>query len=200
VVAFDKRTGAEKYRTGVELASYAGPVVAEVNGCRLGLYFARGGLLGFDPATGKVEFHYPWRARTRESVNASNPVVAGDRVLVTECYGAGSSLLKLKPGGYDIVWKDDSSERGKRPEGHWNTPIHVGGHVYGSSGRHENQAELRCVELATGKVKWRQPGLARSSLTLADGHFVVLTEYGQLLLVRVNPGRYEEVARADYGP
>ena len=41
--------------------------------------------------------------------------------------------------------------------------------------------------------------MARSQLMLADGHFVVLTEYGQLLLVRVNPKRYEVVARIDYG-
>jgi outer membrane protein assembly factor BamB len=199
VVAFDKRTGAEKYRTGDELASYAVPVVATIGGRRLGLYFARGGLLGFDPAGGKVEFHAPWRAGLRESVNASNPVVAGDRVLITECYGVGSALLNVRPGGCDVVWKDNPDARFKRLECHWNTPIHVDGYVYGSSGRHTNQAELRCVELESGKVMWRQPGLSRSSLTLADGHFIVLTEYGQLLLVRVSPKGYEEVGRIDFG-
>lgn len=199
IVAFDKRTGEEKYRTGDELASYSVPMVTTNNGRPLGLYFARGGLLGFDPDGGKVKFHYPWRARDRESVNAANPVVVGDQVLVTECYGAGSSLLKLKSGGYDVLWHDDAAARLKRLECHWNTPIHVDGYVYGSSGRHTAQAELRCVELASGKVQWRVPGLSRSQLTLADEHFLVLTEYGQLLLVRVNPKRYEEVARIDYG-
>jgi outer membrane protein assembly factor BamB len=200
IVAFDKRTGGEKYHTGDELASYSVPIVTTINGHPLGLYFARGGLLGFDPAGGKVEFHYPWRARIRESVNASSPVVVGDQVLITECYGTGSSLLKLKPGGYDVLWHDEPDSRQKRLECHWNTPIHVDGYVYGSSGRHEPQAELRCVELATGKVQWRVPRLTRSQLLLADGHFVVLTEYGELLLVRVNPKQYEEVARIDYGP
>lgn len=200
IVAFDKRTGEEKYRTGVELASYAVPMVTTINGRPLGLYFARGGLLGFHPAGGMVDFHYPWRARIRESVNAANPVVVGDNVLITECYGAGSTLLKLKPGGYDVVWRDDPADvRQKKLECHWNTPIHVDGYVYGSSGRHTPQAELRCLELATGKVQWRVPGLSRSQLMLADGHFLVLTEFGQLLLVRVNPKRYEEVARIDYG-
>ena len=46
---------------------------------------------------------------------------------------------------------------------------------------------------------WRKPDLSRASLLLVDRHFVVLTEYGQLLLVRVNPKQYEEVARVDYG-
>lgn len=199
IVAFDKRTGQEKYRTGDELASYVSPVVASIDGRRRAFYFARSGLLGFDPANGKVDFHFAWRARSRESVNASNPVVVGDRVLITECYGTGSALLKPKPGGCDVIWQDDPNQRFKRLMCHWNTPIHVAGYVYGSSGRHTNEAELRCVELATGKVMWREPGLSRSSLLLADGHFVILTEYGELMLVRVESKRYEEVARMDLG-
>jgi hypothetical protein len=80
---------------------------------------------------------------------------------------------------------------------HWMTPIHVEGYLYGSSGRHTNEADLRCIELATGKVMWREPGLTRSSLLLVDGHFVCLGEDGWLRLIRVNPKKYEEVARVE---
>ena len=74
------------------------------------------------------------------------------------------------------------------------TPVHADGYVYGSSGRHTKEAELRCVELATGKVAWKEPGLTRSSLLLVDGHFVCLGEDGWLRLLRVNPKKYDEVA------
>ena len=70
-----------KYATGDELASYSSPIVATIDGRRIGLYFARGGLVGFDPQTGKTCFHFPWRAKVEESVNAANPVVVGDKVL-----------------------------------------------------------------------------------------------------------------------
>src|SRR5207248_4846862 len=141
-------------------------------------------LVAFEPATGKVAFQFPWRSRHLESVNAANPVVVGDRILLTECYGNGAVLLRVTPGGPGVVWQDDPDSRRKRLECHWNTPIHVDGFVYGSSGRNAVAAELRCVELATGRVAWRQPGLPRASLLLVDGHFVVLTEVGQLLLVK----------------
>ncbi len=94
LVAFDKFTGKEKYRLGDELASYSSPIIARIKGKPLGLYFARGGLVGFDPATGKQSFHYPWRARTLECVNAATPLVVGDNVLISECYGVGSCLLE----------------------------------------------------------------------------------------------------------
>jgi outer membrane protein assembly factor BamB len=197
IVAFDKKTGKEKYRLSDEHASYSSPVVKKVGDRRLGLYFARGGLVGFEPATGKLDFHYPWRAKILESVNASNPVVVGDQVLVTECYEKGTAVLKLKPGAKpEEVWTDDDNDyRDKVLKCHWNTPIHVDGYVYGSSGRHENDAVLRCVELATGKVMWSQRGLERCSLTQIDGHFLCMCERGDLLLLKINPNKFEQVAK-----
>jgi outer membrane protein assembly factor BamB len=196
IVAFDKRSGKEVYRFSDELASYSSPVVTKIGDRRIGLYFARGGLVGFDPKAGKLEFRFPWRAKIEESVNASNPVVVGDKVLITECYGPGAALLKLQSGKCEPIWTDAEKDRDERSLAcHWNTPIHVDGYMYGCSGRHENEAKLRCVELATGKVMWQEPNLSRSSLTLIDGHFFCLTETGVLLLLKVNPKKYEVVAK-----
>jgi len=196
IVAFDKRTGKEKYRVSDELASYSSPIVTTIDGRRLGLYFARGGLIGFDPKTGKEDFRFPWRAKIEESVNASNPVVVGDQVLVSECYGPGTALVKVRAGKAEAVWTDGDKDRDdKSLKCHWNTPIHVDGYVYGSSGRHENEAQLRCVELATGKVMWQESNLSRASLTLIDGHFLCMTERGELLLLKVNPNKFERVAK-----
>jgi outer membrane protein assembly factor BamB len=195
IVAFDKYTGKVKYRVTDELAGYAGPVMATIGERRWGFVFARSGLVGFEPATGKVDFHYPWRARVLESVNASNPVVVGDRVFISECYGPGSALLEVKPGACKEVWTDADKVRDKSMMCHWNTPIHVDGYLYGCSGRHEANGELRCIELATGKVMWREPNLSRTSLLLVDGHFVCLGEDGVLRLLKVNPKKYDEVSQ-----
>ncbi len=196
IVGFDKRTGEVKYAAGDELASYASPTIATVGGQRTGLYFARGGLLGFDPQTGATRFHYPWRAKIEESVNAANPVVVGDRVLLTECYGPGAALLDVKGGKPAEVWSDADKDRlDKSMMCHWNTPIHANGFVYGSSGRHTEDADLRCVELATGDVKWREKRTTRCTLLGVDGHFVSLGEYGVLTLFKATPEKYEEVSR-----
>jgi outer membrane protein assembly factor BamB len=202
VVAFDKLTGKVKYRITDELASYSSPVLATIDGRRWCFVLARGGLVGFEPATGKVDFHFPWRSPYVESVNASNPVVVGDRVFLSETYdaprrpGPGGVLLKVKPGAEpEVVWSDEK----KRPEDkslrcHWMTPIHHDGYLYGCSGRHTSEAELRCVELATGKVMWSEPNLTRCSLLMVDGHFVCLGEDGVLRLLKVNPKKYDEVS------
>jgi len=77
---------------------------------------------------------------------------------------------------------------------HWNTAVYNEGFLYGSSGRYGNNAELRCVEWKTGKVRWSQPGLSRASLLYVDGHFVCLGEDGLLRLVEATEERYNQVA------
>jgi outer membrane protein assembly factor BamB len=197
VVAFDKHTGKIRYKITDEFASYASPVLATIGDRRWCFVFARGGLIGFEPGSGQVDFHFPWRARVLESVNASNPVVVGDRVFISETYGPGSALLRVRPGGCEPIWTDADKGRDKSMQCHWNTPIHHDGHLYGSSGRHSSNAELRCIELATGKVKWSEPDLTLASLLMVDRHLICLTERGLLLLLRVNPERYDEVSRLE---
>ncbi len=195
VVAFDKLTGKVLYRFSNELASYSSPVIISENGVDWGFLFARGGLIGFDPSVGKQRFFYPWRDGSLESVNASNPVIVGNQVLISETYGPGSSLLSFKENGMEVVWKDAERSRIRAMQTHWNTGIHHDGFFYGSSGRHSNNAELKCVEWKTGVEKWSVPNLTRSSLLYVDGHFLCLTEAGILFLFKANPERFELVTQ-----
>jgi outer membrane protein assembly factor BamB len=200
LVAFDKYTGRVKWKASDELASYASPVMATIDRRRLCLLFARGGLVGVEVKTGTVDFAFPWRSELEESANASNPVVVGNKVFLTECYSVGGALVEVKGTAARAVWTDKGKKRDKSLGCHWMTPIHVDGYLYGCTGRHKTEAELRCVELATGKVMWRKKDLTRCSLMLVDGHFVCLGEEGALKLLKVNPNRYEEVSSAELYP
>lgn len=198
VVAFDKRTGKVRYKITDELASYATPVLATIDKRRWCFAFARGGLIGFDPLLGKVDFQYPWRARSLESVNASTPVVIGNEVFISETYGPGSSLLKVQPGKADVVWNDDPMKREKAMLAHWNTPIYHEGYLYGCSGRHTENADLRCIEWKTGKVMWTVPRTTRVSLMYVDDHFISLGEFGDLLMFKANPEKFEPATHHIY--
>ena len=194
IVAFNKFTGKLVYSITDELASYSSLKLAKIGGRDWCFAFARGGLVGFEPKTGKVDFEYPWRARSLESVNASVPVVLGDQVFISETYGPGASMLRVSPGKSEVVWKDSDRVRAKVFQAHWNTPIHRDGFIYGSSGRHEYNAVLRCIDWKNGRVIWDREELTRTSLLYVDGHFVCQCETGELLLLKVNPKKFEQVA------
>ena len=122
----------------------------------------------------------------------------GDKVLLTECYGPGAAFIDLKGGKPKEVWTDAEKDRFDRSLAcHWSTPIHVNGFVYGSSGRESGEAETRCVELATGDVKWAKRKTLRSTFLLVDEHLIAMGESGTLSLIKVNPAKYDEVSKYD---
>ena len=115
IVALDKLTGKVKYKMGNDLASYSSLVSTRL---KVGdveqdvVYaFARSGLLGFTAKDGTEFLNFPYRARRLETVNASSPVIDGNRVLISECYELGGTLLdlsKIDPETKtpEIVWED----------------------------------------------------------------------------------------------
>ena len=187
IVAFNKISGQVIYQITDELASYASPILATIDQRRWCFMFTRGSLVGFNPLTGQIDFQYPWRDRKLESVNASNPVVVGNTVFISEAYGVGSSVLQFYPKGYKIIWSDLLSRREKAMMLHWNTAIHHQGYLYGCSGRHTQGSSLRCVELQTGRVMWSKPINERTSLLYINGYLISLGEFGRLMLIHVNP-------------
>ena len=80
---------------------------------------------------------------------------------------------------------------------HWSTPVCSGGCLYGLFGQAKFAlAPLECVDLATGEIKWSQTGLGPGGCTLVDGHILVLSDAGDLVLVKATPASYHEVGRA----
>ena len=119
VVGLDKATGREVWRAGDEWGpSYASPVPAVIHGQRRVFVFAggesdppTGGLMSIDPATGHVDFVFPWRSRTHESVNASCPVVFDNKVFISASYRTGSALVDVQPDFTHKVRVDDAGIR-----------------------------------------------------------------------------------------
>lgn len=209
--------------TGEEMVvSYSSPIISEIGGQRHLLCLLRQGLVSLDPESGRLNFRHWFRSRVHESVNAARPVVVGDQILLSAAYEVGAELLKVAPDGRSVsqVWKNRRSL-----QAHWSTPIHADGYVYGFSGRHENEGELRCVSLADGTVQWSTAGFegnlndlrldrttgkvlradtgeqvpypffGRGSLTRIGNRFIVLGERGTLAVAEVNPQKYVEHGR-----
>jgi outer membrane protein assembly factor BamB len=183
-------------------ASYSSPVAATVNGVRQIFCLMRQGLVALNPTNGTVTANYWFRARVNESVNAINPIVIEDAVLISAAYyKVGAVLLEVLPNnkGFHPIWRNTNLEI------HWTTPIYHDGYLYAFSGRNEPDARFRCVEYKTGNIRWDrderwQHGsdpatFGRGSAIMADGKLIVLGETGLLGLFRVNPDKPEELAR-----
>lgn len=217
VIAIDKMNGRMLWGAGEEWgASYASPIPATVHGKRRVFVFAggeseppTGGLIALDPANGAVDFSFPWRSKSYESVNASCPVIFGSSVFISASYKTGGALLDI---GADFKHKTawTTPEFGL----HFNTPVYKDGFLYGFDGRNEPDASLAAIDARTGKVAWRTTpeweetfeingtprkqvvGTFRGNLLWADGQFLVLGELGHLLWMDLTPKGHKEGSRA----
>lgn len=185
-------------------ASYSSPVAATIHGKRHILCLMRQGLVSVDPKTGGVNFSFWFRSPVNDSVNAMNPVVVDDLILISGAYyKIGSVLLRVAPDGKGV----EEAWRSTVLEIHWTTPIYRDGYLYAFSGRNEPDARFRCVEFKTGKLMWDRneswPShstptplvYGRGSGILADGKLIVLGEGGLLGLFKLNPQQPEEISR-----
>ncbi len=191
IVALARDTGKEVWRASDDAASYSSPVAVTVGGARRVVFFTREGIVVLDPARGTVVYRKRWRARMNASVNAATPVVAGDLLFISASYETGAIVLRIKKDGAEELWKSDDVL-----SNHYETSIFHDGYLYGFDGRQELGARMRCVEMKTGKVRWTKEGFGCGSMVLAEGKLFILTEGGDLVLVRATPEAYRELARA----
>ena len=203
------------------VVSYSSPIAATIHGKRHVLCLMRQGLVSVDPETGDENFHYWFRSRTHESVNAARPVVVDDTIFLSAAYRVGSALLKVNPDGtsYEEVWRDP-----RNMLTHWSTAIFHDGHYFGFSGRHEQEGALRCIKAETGEIVWETSGweqgldgfdrgpdneiidaetkeaipwpfYGRAAKILADGKFIILAERGTLALAEATSEGWHEISR-----
>jgi outer membrane protein assembly factor BamB len=220
VIAFDKLTGATKWITNDSWgASYSSPVRTEINGKEVCLVFTggesrppAGGLLVIDPKDGKKLARFPWRASGFESANAVPPIPVGEnRVFLSECYEKGGVMLefdkKFKPS---VIWTDETINV------HWMTPILSGKAIYGVAGRHQQGADVFCINAESGKAYWRDRlswpenindrtirlELFRGALLQLSDHYLCLSELGSLLRVKLDEKgwKIEEKSQLFFAP
>src|SRR4029077_6446549 len=86
-----------KWQPWEKQASYATPVAATIHGKRQVLCLMRQGLVSLNPTNGEVNFRFWFCSRVNDSVNAMDPIVVDDLILISAAYyKIGSVLLRVK--------------------------------------------------------------------------------------------------------
>ena len=195
LAALDKDTGKTIWTcTGLgDKAAYTTPILVEHGGLRQVVTILANFAVGVSVDTGKLLWKYPHKVPYE--ANCVTPVHMAGQILLSGTWGRGATLLRLnvrgKACGVKELW------RSKALDNEHGGIIVVDGYIYGQAdGGHKNR-RMTCLDLKTGKAMWSTPRLAgkrTSTLALADGMFYVMTDQGEVALVRPNPKRLEVVS------
>ena len=177
------------------MMTHATPVAATIFGQRQIIFFLQPGLLSVEPKTGKELWRYPFSYSTS---TAASPVVSGDIVYCSAGYGVGAGAVRISNAAG--AWKATEIYRvrtNKPLANHWSTPVAKDGYLYGMFQFKEyGSGPVKCVDIATGQVKWEQPGFGPGQVVLAGNHVLALSDAGELVAFDAKPTGYHEVARA----
>jgi outer membrane protein assembly factor BamB len=195
LLAFNKDTGALAWKSQDEKMTHSTPVVATILGAKQVIFFTQSGLVSVGATDGKLLWKAPYRFNVSTAIT---PVVAGDMVYCSAGYGVGGGAFKISKAGAafkaDQLWQTPGD---KEVANHWSTPVYKDGHLYGMFQFKEyGSGPLKCVELATGKVKWSQPGFGPGNVILLGDQILALSDAGEIVVAEATTAGYKELSRA----
>ena len=184
VVAYDRQSGTRVWGALDDGAAYASPVLVTLAGVRQILTFTPTRLVGLAPQNGTLLWELPW-----ETVNqAAQPLMTGpDRVFIST--GTDAAMVQVTAGaGGQLTARE--LWRTNRMNNNFSSSVLHDGFIYGLDG-----SILACIDASTGDLKWKGGRYGAGQLILASGHLIVLTEQGELALVRADPKAHQEITR-----
>jgi outer membrane protein assembly factor BamB len=187
VVAYHKETGTILWKSLDGPQAYTSPMLVTLAGARQVLVVSEGRAVGLSADDGSLLWQHPWV--TNQGINVAQPVLLDeDRVFLSAGYDHGAELLAISREGDGLAVRSLWSSR--RMKNKFTSSVLHQGHLYGL-----DEAILACIDAATGELRWKGGRYGYGQLLLASGHLIVLSERGELVLVRATPEKHEELAR-----
>lgn len=206
-MAFDKTTGKLLWKSeDARSQRYAAPVPCRIDG-QPGVMIAgqaQGAkgpvftLFGLNIETGKTLWNCPFDKWPLSYPNGiGDPIPLSDTEAVYLC-SSGAGRVKYGNGKATLAPESIAFSNS-----HVCNPVLWQNHLYGFSSYNGDPptakdieaSNLQCVDLATGKPKWRKNNFI-GTLSLADGKLLILTGAGEFVVAEASPDEFKEIARA----
>lgn len=187
IVAYNKMTGAQVWKSLNDTQAYVSPMLVMLAGKRQIVVVTANRVVGLAPQDGALLWESSWN--TEMGINCSQPIVIDEnRFFISSGYGKGAALIEISGGGDGLtarkVWENTSMKN------KFNSSVLYEGNVYGL-----DEGILTCVDVKTGERKWKGGRYGYGQMLLASGHLIIISEQGELALVKATPDKHTEVAK-----
>ncbi len=190
MVGYDAETGNKRWSGPVGGGSYSSPHLVTIDGVEQILLLSGAGATSVAPANGRLLWEYRWPA----DITIVQPTVLadGDVLITTAVSSGGVGIRRLGIGHQSGKWTVEErwTSNGLKP--YFNDYVVHNGHAYGFDGN-----ILSCIDLKDGTRRWKGGRYGSGQLVLLDKQdlLLVISEEGELALVKAVPDQFTEVAR-----
>lgn len=190
LAAYDAATGKQRWLGPDRPGSYSSPHRVTIDGVDQIVLLTAAGATSVAPADGAVLWEHSWPEGTTIVQPAMTP--DGDVLINTLTGTGGLGIRRLAvahgSGGWTVTERWTST--GLKP--YFNDFVVHKGHAYGFDG-----SILSCIDLQDGKRKWKGGRYGDGQLVLLPDQdlLLVVSEEGELALVKATPDQFTELAR-----
>jgi len=189
LVAYDVRTGDRRWLGPKGGAGYSSPHLVTIDGIAQILLLRGSRTISVAPADGTLLWEHTWQP----GVGIVQPALTRDGgVLITTGDSSGIGIRRVAvakgPAGWSV--EERWTSRGLKP--YFNDFVVHEGHAFGFDG-----SILASIDLADGTRKWKGGRFGHGQMVLLPDQdlLLVLSEDGELALVKATPDQFTEVAR-----
>jgi outer membrane protein assembly factor BamB len=191
LAAYDRETGEPRWSGPSGGWGYSSPHWAMIGGTAQVLLMNGAGAIGVSPSDGTLLWRHEWRGD-----GIVQPAVSGGDILIGTGSGLGSGTgvgvrrIGVSPSPDGWMVEERWTSAGLKP--YFNDFVIHRGHAFGFDG-----SILSCIDLTGGARQWKGGRYGHGQLILLPEQdlLLVLSEEGELALVRATPSRFEELAR-----
>jgi outer membrane protein assembly factor BamB len=190
LVAYDARTGHQRWMGPTGGAGYSSPHLVTIDGVPQILLLRGSRTISVAPADGTLLWEHIWQP----CVGIVQPALApnGDVLIAVGDVMGGVGMRRVAASKGSAGWSVEQrwTSRGLKP--YFNDFVVHKGHAYGFDG-----SILACIDLEDGTRKWKGGRYGNGQLVLLADQDVLLvvSEEGELALVRAAPDQFAELAR-----
>ena len=187
VIAFDLKSGQEKWRWPGPPPSSSSPIIATLHGTRQIIVLTRENLAGLNITTGQQL----WSFAIESNAQIVTPIVFEDLVIFS-AYRSPTTAIRLKKE--ENTWAAEKAWSTNDVTLYTSTPVLVGDKLYGLS--YTNRGQFFALEARTGKLLWVSEGRqAQGAAILSAGAaLLALTDEAKLIAMTPEASTYKTLA------
>jgi len=185
LAGYDIETGQRVWSTQDGGNSYSSPHPAMLSGVQQVILMSKAGATSVEPESGKVLWEYAWPVTDR----ILQPAVIGDQDLLI--VGETQAIRRIRVAENQGIWSAKEIWTSEQIKLNFNDFIVYKGFAYGFDG-----PSIACIDVKDGSRKWKgSPYRGFMVLLAGQDLLVVLTEKGDLALVKAIPDQFSELGR-----
>ena len=199
VVALDAATGRTVWSAGDHPASYCPVVPITLAGRRLVVAYLQNAMTVHEAATGRIVATQTFSQGYDE--HAALPLYAEPMLVLSGPFQSGATAYRLAWTDDDTVELTTAWQSREMSNDTASSVLHEGA-IYGfdlreaqAKAHRPSRGTFRCLDAATGKVRWSTDRVGHATVLLADGKLVLFVDTGELVLAAADPDEYRELAR-----